>query len=253
MRDNVRSFVLSAVEAFTLDGPVVEFGSYLVDGQKDLANLRSVFVGREYIGCDMRSGPGVDRVEDISQSSLEDGAARTLICLDTLEHVFEARKAADELIRMLAPGGTLLVSVPMNFRIHDYPSDYWRYTPSCIARLLSPLDATIIGWQGTESHPHTVFGLGFKAPLPASLEKSAQRFIDGLQHRLDAASAARPAREHLKNRLTGWLRSKGERRRMREEYTASFAVNLKSPRHASDGSSGGSNPDRTNSGRANAA
>jgi len=253
MRDNVRSFVLAAVESFTLEGPVIEFGSYLVDGQKDLANLRGLFAGRQYIGCDMRAGPGVDRVEDISQSSLPDGAARTLICLDTLEHVFEARKAADELIRMLAPGGALLISVPMNFRIHDYPSDYWRYTPSCIARLLAPLDATIIGWQGTESHPHTVFGVGFKAPLPASLEPTARQFIGGFQQRLDAASAARPVSERLKNRLTGWLRSKGERRRVRDEYTASFAVNLKEPRSDAHRPAMASRSDRSNPGRTNAA
>ncbi len=139
MRTNVRAFVEIAAEAFCLEGPVYEFGSYLVEGQAGRGDLRKLFPGRKFVGCDMREGPGVDRVCDLACLDLPDECARTVLCLDTLEHVFEARRAVEEMIRILAPGGMLLVSVPMDFRIHDYPSDYWRITPACLARLLAPL------------------------------------------------------------------------------------------------------------------
>ena len=42
----------------TAAGPVYEFGSYLVDGQQQIANLRDVFAGRQFVGCDLRAGPG---------------------------------------------------------------------------------------------------------------------------------------------------------------------------------------------------
>ena len=53
-----RDFVESAAMTLRLDGPVYEFGSYLVKGQERLADLRSVMGGRPYIGCDIREGPG---------------------------------------------------------------------------------------------------------------------------------------------------------------------------------------------------
>src|SRR5690242_2333824 len=105
MRDNVRAFVAAAAANFELRGPVYEFGSYIVPGQEAIGDLRSLFPGREYVGCDMREGPGVDRVEDISQLSLPDESAATILCVETLEHVFEVRRAVDEILRVLAPDG----------------------------------------------------------------------------------------------------------------------------------------------------
>jgi SAM-dependent methyltransferase len=151
MRDNVRAFLEVAAETFAPRGPVYEFGSYQVEGQSGRSDLRPLFPGLTYVGCDMRPGPGVDRLEDLSGVNLPDAAAGTIVCVDTLEHVFEVGSAAAEMIRLLQPGGMLLVAVPLDFHIHAHPDDYWRLTPSCLARLLSPLAATLIGSQGAES------------------------------------------------------------------------------------------------------
>ena len=226
MRENVRAFVKVAAAAWQLAGPVYEFGAYRVAGQEQAADLRGLFAGGLYFGCDMRPGPGVDRVEDLAKLSLPDGCARTIICVDTLEHVFEARRAVDEMIRVLAPGGMLLVAAPMDFRVHDYPSDYWRLTPSCLARLLEPLDGTVIGWQGVESHPHTVFGVGCKGPVGGGFSRGAGRFVDGFQAWLAGRRATVGWRTKLKNTLAGVVRSKGERRRIRDQHRAQFAVSL---------------------------
>jgi SAM-dependent methyltransferase len=226
MRDNVRAFVRLAAEAFDLGGPVYEFGSYLVDDQADRADLRPLFPGRQYVGCDMRPGPGVDRVEDLGGLKLADATARTVLCVDTLEHVFEARRAADEMIRVLAPGGALLITAPMDFRIHDYPGDYWRLTPSCIQRLLSPLPATIVGWQGVESYPHTVFGIGFKGPVSANVIRQAGQFVDAFQAWLDVTADSIPWPKKLRSWMTHLFVSKGDRRRQREQHRAHFALDL---------------------------
>lgn len=226
MRDNVRAFVAATVEAFDLRGPVYEFGSYQVDGQQALADLRGLFPGRSYVGCDMRSGPGVDRVEDLAQLTLPDDVAETIICVDTLEHVFEVRRAVDELLRVLAPGGVILLAAPMDFRIHDFPSDYWRLTPSCLSRLLAPLEATIVGWQGVESHPHTVLAVGCKSPVPERFARGLSAFAEGFQSRLDALAATVPWPRRIKKWAGGWWRGKGERRRERDYYRAQFAMQV---------------------------
>lgn len=225
MRENVRAFIEAAVEAFDLQGPVYEFGAFQVEGQPG-SDLRELFAGKPYVGCDMRKGPGVDRIEDLAELTLPDGAARTIICVDTLEHVFEARRAVDEMIRVLAPGGILLVSAPMDFRLHDYPSDYWRLTPSCVDRLFAPLAGTIIGSQGVESFPHTVFGIGCKDPVRPELVEGLTAFVDGFERRVREQAVAVGWQKRFKDAVTGWLRSKGERRRHREYHAARFVLQM---------------------------
>jgi len=226
MRENVRSFVEIAAEVFELRGPVYEFGSFLVEGSGADANLRSAFPGRQFIGCDMRPGPGVDRVEDLSQLKLPDDTAKTIICVDTLEHVFNAQQAVSEMVRVLAPGGVLLVAVPMDFRVHDYPADYWRFTPACIDRLLSPLAGTVVVWQGVENYPHTVLGVGCKAPVTVEFARGAYQLIDRFQKELNRREAARGWSEKMKDLTVGWLRGKGERRRKRDYHLARFLLDV---------------------------
>jgi len=228
MRDNVRAFVQVAAECFQAAGPVYEFGSYLVDGQQQIANLRGIFAGRQFVGCDLRAGPGVDRVEDLARLSLPDETARTIVCVDTLEHVFEARRAVEEMLRVLAPGGLILLAAPMDFRVHAYPSDYWRLTPSCVQRLLDPLPATAVGWQGVESHPHTVFGIGGKAPVDVRFIESANRFMASFQSWLANAEAGIGRIAKWKRSLLSSFRSKGERRRLRDHFQARFMLHAPS-------------------------
>lgn len=67
---------------------------------------------------------------------VEDASVDFILCTETLEHVPEPRKFLAEAYRCLAPGGTLLLTVPFAARWHFIPYDYWRFTPSCLERLL---------------------------------------------------------------------------------------------------------------------
>ena len=136
--DHNKAFCRLVAETIDCPGPVFEFGSYQVEGQEGYANLRALFPGKEYVGCDMRPGPGVDRVEDVTAIRMADGSAGTVLCIETFEHVFEVRRAFDEVFRILRPGGVFVITSPLNFRIHGYPDDYWRMTPSCLRRMLEP-------------------------------------------------------------------------------------------------------------------
>lgn len=233
MRDDTRQFVAIAARAFRLTGPVYEFGSYLVDGQGDRGDLRPLFPGMQYVGCDMRAGPGVDRVEDLAQLSLPDGAANSIVCVDTLEHVFEIRRAIDEMLRVLAPGGLIVIAAPFDFYIHNHPGDYWRLTPSCLDRLLSPLAGVVVGSQGPETDPHTVFAVGAKAPLDPHFAAGYEALSSEMHNYLQVTARAVPWPRKLKQQLRRWSQSRGERRRVEEYYASRFAVNMRlSPRAA---------------------
>ncbi len=50
----------------------------------------------------------------------------------------------------------------MDFPIHDFPYDFWRFTPDGFKSLLTPFSETFIESAGNEKFPHTVVGIGFK-------------------------------------------------------------------------------------------
>ncbi len=226
MRDHTKAFCKLATETFDCPGPVYEFGSYQVEGQLDYADLRSLFPGKPYVGCDMRPGPGVDRVEDVSKMTIGDNEAGTVLCIETFEHVFEVRRAFDEVYRILKPGGMFIFTSPLNFRIHGYPDDYWRMTPSCLRRMISNYDARLSGFQGYHKFPHTVMAVAFKAPAPADFAARAGRFSTVYDAWLKKARLERPFNIRMKEAVGRIYRSKGERYQTDHYYNADLTLDI---------------------------
>jgi SAM-dependent methyltransferase len=163
MRDNVKEFVRLVTTVVPIIEPVIEIGSFQVDEQVGYADLRSFFPGKEYIGCDMRWGPGVDRIENVEHLNFESGVVGSVLILDTLEHVQNPIVALWEIHRVLKPGGIVVMSSVMAWPIHDYPSDYWRFTPQSFEFLLERFETRLVYVQGQKAFPHAIFGLGRKA------------------------------------------------------------------------------------------
>src|SRR3954470_768192 len=101
MRDHNKTFCRLVAETFDCPGPVYEFGSYQVEGQEDYANLRGFFAGQPYGGGGFPEGAGGGGVEEVTAITMPDNSAGTVICLETFEHVFEVRRAFDEVFRIL--------------------------------------------------------------------------------------------------------------------------------------------------------
>jgi SAM-dependent methyltransferase len=59
-----------------------------------------------------------------------------VICEQVLEHVINPLEAVDTLRRMCKDDGHVYVSTPFLVRLHDWPGDYWRFTPDGLAVLL---------------------------------------------------------------------------------------------------------------------
>lgn len=178
MRPHIRYFVSQFARMLPCPGPVYEFGSYLVPTQRWLADMRPLFPGREYVGCDMRPGPGVDRVLDITKASWSQEAS-TVLCLETLEHVARPAAAVWVAWYALRPGGVLLMTSTMDCGIHRHPLDYWRFTPDGFNELLEPFKPKrLVRFCGDPTFPHTVIGLGVKGDLPPGW-RVFQNWLDG--------------------------------------------------------------------------
>ena len=178
MRPNIRQFVEVVSRTLPIAGPIYEFGSYRVKGQEELADLRPFFPGKEYVGCDMRPGLGVDRILDLHGIDLPDETAGTVLCLETLEHVEFCHQAVAGMHRILRAGGICVLSSAMAFPIHEYPSDYWRFTPAGFASLMRPFETRYIGYIGDEYMPHTVLGLGGKGKVDWEPFREAWKALD---------------------------------------------------------------------------
>lgn len=156
----------AVAEAFDLPGPVLEIGSYQVAGQEEIADLRSLFTGKPYVGVDTRPGPGVDRVADVEALPLADGSVGTVVAMSTFEHVPRFWRGLDEVYRVLRPDGALLISCPFYFHVHAFPSDYWRFTPEALALLLERYPTKILGWHGPARRPANVWAVAFRERHP---------------------------------------------------------------------------------------
>jgi SAM-dependent methyltransferase len=166
VRPQVRAFAEDVAERWALLEPIVEIGARLAEGQEQETNVRGLFPGRTYIGCDVQEGVGVDQIEDVHALSFEDESVGTVIAFDTLEHVADPIRALQEIHRVLKPGGTVAISSVMFFVIHAHPWDFWRFTPEGFARLLEPFEQRLVLAEGWELMPETVFGVGVKGPAP---------------------------------------------------------------------------------------
>ena len=133
MHDSVMAWVGGEVAKHGLAGrSTLEVGSLDVNG-----SVRSLFSG-EYVGIDMREGPGVDVVGYASALPFADDSFEVVVSTEMLEHDPAPWASLAEMGRVLRPGGHLLLTARGNgFGEHHEPDDFFRYMPSARAILLS--------------------------------------------------------------------------------------------------------------------
>ncbi|MCI0703498.1 MAG: methyltransferase domain-containing protein [Planctomycetia bacterium] len=171
----LRGMARAMVESFTLPDPILEIGSYQVEGQEDLIDLRGLFAGRDYTGVDFRAGPGVDLVANVEELPLPDASVGTVLAFSVFEHVKHFWKGFEEVRRVLRPDGVLLVCCPFYFHVHAYPHDYWRFTPEAFESLLEPYPTRVLGWHGPQRRPLNVWCAAFReeAQIPTAEQYAA--------------------------------------------------------------------------------
>lgn len=176
MHRRVKEFIKLSSETLRIDEPIYEFGSRQMPGQEGYANLRPYFPEREYVGTDYIDGPGVDLVLDVRKIDLPSNSIGTILCTEVLEHVEQPFDAVNEMFRVLKPNGILIITSPMNLRIHGSPYDYWRFTPEGFKTLLKAFPYSFVGFAGDEEFPDTIVGFGIKGSLEFDLTNFESAF-----------------------------------------------------------------------------
>lgn len=207
MNHFIHGALRAIAETFALPEPVLEVGAYQVEGQQAIANLRSLFPGKQYVGVDMRPGPGVDCIANVEALPQRSGSVGTVLALNTFEHVKCFWRGLDEVHRVLRPDGALILSTPFHFRIHQFPHDYWRFTPAAYEALLERYPSKIIGWHGARNRPANVWAVAFREDRPAITAAQYERY-----RRLMTLYAHEPETNwtrRLRYRLASWLCGRG--------------------------------------------
>jgi SAM-dependent methyltransferase len=91
-----------------------------------------------YYALDFFAYPGVDVVCNLveDRAPLASGAFDVTVLSNVLEHLNDPTRVLAESVRLLRPGGVVLITVPFMFKIHQAPYDFYRYTEFMLRQML---------------------------------------------------------------------------------------------------------------------
>jgi SAM-dependent methyltransferase len=132
--------------ASLIRGDVMEIGG--AHYARTLGRARSIAVLHAAPG-----NPEATLVADLTEpDTLPASAIDCLICTQTLNFIYDVRRAVDGIARLLRPGGVALVTVSGISQISRYDmerwGDYWRFSDAALRRLFGNVAASVAFLQG---------------------------------------------------------------------------------------------------------
>ncbi|KZK78854.1 Ubiquinone biosynthesis O-methyltransferase [Pseudovibrio sp. Ad46] len=126
------------------DGQLLEIGAQ----HKPVAKYFPEF---EYKKLDIREVSSNTIIGDIINCPhIPNNTFDLVFSVDVFEHLTKPWKAADEICRILKPGGIVFISTVFSWRYHPSPIDYWRFSPYGLESLFEGLETLEVGWDYTE-------------------------------------------------------------------------------------------------------
>lgn len=102
-----------------------------------LVRERARYVGLDSVATGATLyGASPDLFADATMLPFKEDSVDCVVLLEVLEHLEHPRRALHEIVRVLRPGGRLLLSMPFLYPIHDAPHDFQRYTRHGLEREL---------------------------------------------------------------------------------------------------------------------
>jgi len=117
---------------------VIEVGSLDINGS--LREIINSYKPAEYIGVDIKEGPGVDmlcKAEELVEK-FGKGSFDIVISTELLEHVRDWKRVISNFKNICRENGTILITTrSYGFGYHDFPYDFWRYELEDIKKIFS--------------------------------------------------------------------------------------------------------------------
>jgi SAM-dependent methyltransferase len=116
-----------------------------------------------------------DVFADAAALPLGAGSIDAILCFEVLEHLRDPNAALAEFSRVLRPHGTLLLSVPFLYPIHDEPFDFQRLTEYGLRRDLAVAGFEVVTLRKT-GHAVRVGGLLLSLAMVGGIYQRRQWF-----------------------------------------------------------------------------
>ncbi|KYC36857.1 ubiquinone/menaquinone biosynthesis protein [Scytonema hofmannii PCC 7110] len=177
---HINKFLLQCKEKINSPGHIlVDIGS----GRSPYYLIFSDIVSK-YIAVDSseslpkNESRAIEQIPGIAETvPLTDAIADIVLCNQVLEHVNDPSKAANEMYRILKPGGKCIGSVPHVSPVHLEPYDFRRYTDLGVKQLLQNagfVEITVEGNGGVHSTAALMIAMDWM--LTPRREGEPQRF-----------------------------------------------------------------------------
>lgn len=136
-------------ECGVTQGSMLEIGGRRNPRNKDFPEFH-------YSAMDLEDAPNIDIDIDVEVGDITgcphipDSSFDFIFSFDVFEHIDRPWLAAEEIQRILKPGGVTVHSTLFSWRYHPCPIDYWRYTPEALAFIFSDLKCIHADFDMTE-------------------------------------------------------------------------------------------------------
>lgn len=125
---------------------------------------KELFTVDSYIGLEVdspisRYRGGVDYFYDGHAFPFADKSFDSVLCNQVLEHVFHPDEFLEEIVRILKPGGKLLLTVPFVWDEHEQPFDYARYSTFGLFSLLEKQGLKVVRHKKLGADASLIFQL----------------------------------------------------------------------------------------------
>lgn len=156
--------------ALRLHGEVLDLGGEKRSGY--LANVQGTY---NVTTVNMSTDTGCDVVHDLEVTPLPfDSASYDVVILNnTIEHIYHARELVCDALRILRPGGQIIITAPFLFPVHPSPHDYWRFTDEAVRMMLEEGRVTQVTCVALGTGVTTVMYHLFERLLPKPLRMIA--------------------------------------------------------------------------------
>ncbi|MFN8405851.1 MAG: class I SAM-dependent methyltransferase [Sphingobacteriaceae bacterium] len=131
----LRDHTLKAIQTITTnhqDAILVDFGC----GDMPYRTILEPLVS-QYIGVDLAINPKATHLINFdSKTTLPDNYADIVLSNQVLEHVDSPQGYLQEAMRILKPGGYILLTTHGYWYYHPTPNDYWRWTSAGLKKIV---------------------------------------------------------------------------------------------------------------------
>jgi len=128
---------------------------------------------KQYIGIDLAENKNADiHIDPEGKIAMEDSSVDLVLSTQVLEHVENPVFYLAEALRVLKPGGKLIISTHGYWMFHPDPTDYWRWTSAGLNKIITERGFEIKyfhGIIGRSAMGLQLFQDGFLFKLPVFL------------------------------------------------------------------------------------